>query len=198
MRFSTRGRGRHGTTLVLRLKKGGQVELVVRDEQCAVVGRKRVRVHRGLNRVRFAGRFRGHPLAPGGYAISVVAIGHGVRRQIGTIAVEVVPPGKRLSKGAPVRTQCGSGYGAGPPIALFALEAPLASPLHTIATGPLVAAKERSDGGVLGASLRPPRLFGEDSGASLWLGVLLLVICAVALGAVVAYVRHFFRGSSSV
>jgi hypothetical protein len=198
MRFSTRGKGPHGTTLILRLHNGGLVELVVRDAHCAVVRRKRVRVHGGLNRVRFAGRFRGHALPPGGYAISVVAIRHGVRKPVGTIAVEVVSPGKRLSKGGPVVTQCGSAYSAAPPIALFALEAPTAARFATVDTGPLAAAKDRGKKGVLGASLRPPRLFGEDKGAGLWLGLVLLVVCALTLAVVVAYVRHFFRGSSSV
>ena len=81
-----------------RLRKSGRVELVVRGEDCAVVGRKRIRGHQGVNRVRFDGRVHGRPLRPGRYTISVVVTRAGERTRVGTVAVEVVPSSRRLTR----------------------------------------------------------------------------------------------------
>ena len=87
-----------GTVIRFRLRKGARVELVVRAEDCAVVGRKRIRGRQGLNKVRFDGRVRGRPLRPGTYTITVVAVRAGKRTRVGTVAVEVVPSSRRLTR----------------------------------------------------------------------------------------------------
>jgi hypothetical protein len=101
-RFSMRGpKAQRGTVIRFRLRKGGRVELVVRENSapCSILGRKRVRGHEGMNRVRFDGRIRGKPLAAGRYTITVVVVRAGKRTSVGAIGVEVVPNGRRLTRG---------------------------------------------------------------------------------------------------
>jgi hypothetical protein len=83
-----------------RLRKPGKVELVVRADSsaCKIVGRKRVRGHAGRNRVPFNGRVNGRPLAAGKYTITVVVVRGGHRTQVGTLAVEIVSSGRRLTR----------------------------------------------------------------------------------------------------
>ena len=131
---------RRGTVIGFRLRAAGKVALVVR-RNCAVVGRRQVRGHAGVNRVRFAGRVRGHRLRPGTYTITVAVARAGKWSKIGKLGVRVAPA--RVTK-APVRTQsCELVAATVPPPQLLAAGAPLAAsgtrraaakqppPLHT-------------------------------------------------------------------
>ena len=69
--------------------------LVVRSaDACEVVGRRRVAGLKGLNRVRFAGRVHGRPLAPGRYLIDVVVVRGTSRKRIGRVPVESSAPAR--------------------------------------------------------------------------------------------------------
>jgi len=99
-RFSTRGpKAQRGTVIRFRLGKPGTVELVVRGgSACTVIGRKRVRGHSGVNRVHSKGRVNGRPLTAGKYTMTVVVVRPGHRTRVGTLAVEVVPSRRRLTR----------------------------------------------------------------------------------------------------
>jgi hypothetical protein len=51
-----------------------------RDREPSSGGRFSVRGRRGLNRLRFSGRVRGHPLAAGAYVLTAVAVDRAGRR----------------------------------------------------------------------------------------------------------------------
>jgi hypothetical protein len=199
-RFSSRGpAAQRGTVIGFRLRRGGTVELVVRGANCSVLGRKRVHGHRGVNRVRFNGRLHGRPLAPGRYTIVLVVVHGSTQTRFGAIAVQVVPPGRRLTKAQrtePLVNDCAASMNAP------ALPVPLAStagPLAVVGAGPSkpapAATKKRSRTGVLGVSLKPPRLLVPMGGAPAWLGVLLLGVFGVAGAGVAVYLMRFLRGS---
>jgi len=126
-RFSTRGpKAQRGIVIRFRLRKLGKVELLIRagGSACTVVGRKRVRGHAGRNRVPFNGRVNGRPLPAGKYTITVVVVRGGHRTRVGTLAVEIVPSGRHLTRAeqtASVTTSCSS---AGSPSILAGLAAP--------------------------------------------------------------------------
>ena len=64
---------------------------------------------KGLNRVRFNGRVHGRPLAPGRYLIDVVVVRGKSPKRVGRVAVEIVRPGRHLTKAqraAPVGVAC--------------------------------------------------------------------------------------------
>jgi len=87
------------------------VLLVVRSAAgpCEVLGRKRVSGSKGLNRVPFNGRVHGRPLAPGRYLIDVVVVRGKSHKRVGRVAVEIVKPGRQLTKAqlaAPVGVAC--------------------------------------------------------------------------------------------
>jgi hypothetical protein len=205
-RFSTHGpAARRGTVISFRLARSGKVQLVVRSaaNACEVVSRRQLAGVRGLNRVRFAGRVHGRPLAPGRYLIDVVVVRGTSRKRVGRVAVEVVRPGRRLTRAqrvAPLEFAC-PGSAASP-----SLPAAVVDP-RAIARGggggPVDAAKAvgKSRGGVLGAIFRPPsipHLGGSDEGSSgglAWLGLGLYVVLIGAFLAMLLYVTRFLRGS---
>jgi hypothetical protein len=196
-RFATRGR-RRGTTIHFRLARPARVELVVigPSPSCDVVGRKNVHGHTGENGVRFSGRIHGRPLAPGRYAIEIVTVRGGTRKRIGRIGVEVVRPGRRLTRreqSAPVTVFCGQAGGAAggrplPAVTIAATPPPRFGVAGATAERP--AAKKTSGPGIL----RPPRLlpFGGDGGSrASW--VVLALAAALAL-AIAVYVVRAKRG----
>ena len=205
-RFSTRGpKAQRGTVIRFRLREPGRVELVVRAEgsSCAVVGRKRVRGHGGLNRVRFNGRVKGHPLAPGKYTITVVVVRAGHRKRVGTLAVEVVPSGRHLTRAqqsAPVTTGC---VFAGTPFSgSSSILAAFATPFVDGGTaGGHSQARTESNPppAALGASFEPPKLplavsQGGD-GPFGWAGALLYAALAIAGATLLVQVGRFLHGS---
>jgi len=173
------------------------VELVVRHA-CAVVGRKRVRGHAGLNRVRFRGRIGGRPLAPGRYTITVVVVRAGKRSPVGTVAVEVVATGRRLTRAQRTAPVSGGCFGSVTPFAGTLVLADLAGPL--VASGaPSASPRPRSDEtarpATRGSSFRPPTLPvpGDDGGGIDW--ALMLLYAGIAIGGGVLLVQfvRFFR-----
>jgi hypothetical protein len=203
-RFSSRGpAAKRGTVLRFRLRKPGTVEIVIRGADCSVLGRKRIRGHRGLNRVRFNGRVRGRPLASGRYSIALVVTRGSSRKHLGTIGVEVVPPGSRLTKAqrsAPVGSTCVA------PASATLLPVPIVSTAPpAVGAGsaepgrsspePERSVKHKSKTGVLGVSLKPPRLVVPMGGAPTWLGVLLIVLFGLSLTALAVYVAGHLRGN---
>ena len=208
-RFSTRGpKAQRGTVIRFRLRKPGRVELVVRAEgsRCAVIGRKRVRGHSGLNRVRFNGRIKGRPLAPGKYTITVVVVRAGHRTRVGTLAVEVVPSGRHLTRSqqtAPVATSCifaGTPFfGSGSTSILAALATPFVD--GSTAGGDSRAQHEQSTQppSALGASFKPPKLPravtpGGDGSLGL-ADVLLYAALGLAWATLLVQIARFLRGS---
>jgi hypothetical protein len=203
-RFSTHGpKAKRGTVLTFRLRKAGRVELVIRsvDAGCAVIGRKPVHGSQGLNRVRFKGRVHGRALAPGRYTITVVVIRGETRKRVGVIAVEVVPPGRRLTKAertAPLAACSVSSSTAGPsaPAVLIAAGSPLAA---SATGGRAATAKQKRSRPVLGASFVPPRLpsvtNGGDGGGIAWLAVGLYLVLALAGGTILVFVARFVKGT---
>jgi hypothetical protein len=200
-RFSTRGpSAQRGTVLRFRLRRPGTVELVVRSG-CEVVGERRVHGRRGVNRVPFRGRMHGQPLAPGRYTITVVVLRGDTRTHVGTVAIEVVPPGRHLTRAertAPVTAGCVvTPSAAGGGAVLASLAAPLSADISP-GGGKAAEAKARPQTGVLGATFKPPRLPSavNDPGNGLgWLGFVFYVVLGLAGAAMVFYVARFFRGT---
>lgn len=163
---------------------------------CDIVGRKRVHGKSGANQVRFTGRVHGRPLAPGRYAIDVVAIRAGKRKRIGRIAVEVVQPGHRLTRreqSAPVTMECshpGSAAGT-PPLPATTIGTAAAPPAFGVegATALRSVPKKASDPGIL----RPPHLLPFGDGQSRLSWILLALTAALAL-AIAVYVVRNMRG----
>ena len=86
---------------------------------CDLAGRRVVSLGEGVSRVRFLGRFRGRPLAPGTYRITMVARRGGTTTTLGRLAIAVVPPGERVHRSAarPVFDDCeaaGSSFSSEP------------------------------------------------------------------------------------
>ncbi len=201
-RFSTRGpaAGR-GTTIRFRLGRPATVELVIRaSDDCRLVGRKRIRGREGLNRVPFLGRVHGRPLSAGRYTITVVVIRDGTRRSIGGIAVEVVPPGRRLTdaqQSAPVDGACGP-VGSAPSLraALPAAVVPLTLRIDAGTTGPRQHVK-RVRTGAAGVSFKPPKLggIGGGAGGAMWLALAVYVGLGLVGATFVVFIARFVRGS---
>jgi len=204
-RFSTRGpKAQRGTVIRFRLRKPGRVELVIRAEgsSCAVIGRKRVRGHSGLNRVRFNGRVKGRPLAAGKYTITVVVVRAGHRTRVGLLAVEVVPSGRHLSRAQQtgfVNTSCffaGVPF-SGPSSILTALATPFVD--GSTGTGDSHArSKSKTSPTALGASFKPPKLprpVTPGEGPFGWAGALLYAALGLAGATLLVQVARFMRGS---
>jgi hypothetical protein len=122
---------------------------------CGLAGRKVVTLGKGVSRVHFLGSFRGRPLAPGTYGITMVARRRGKSTMLGRLAIAVVPPGKRIdqSSARPVFAGCdrdtatgaGSSSSSGPFVGLGLVVPTAALTLTHVADQPK-------------ASFRPPRL----------------------------------------
>lgn len=151
--------------------------------------------------MRFFGRFRGHPLAPGTYSITVVAWRGGARSGLGRISVEVVPPGRRSGRThgpAPVFAGCSSGLAAGFPFsdATFG-----GSSSSTLVPGvgrvpfrpPTLKPPLKPGGGIdLGAlNVRIP----HSSGTLGWLAVFVFAASGIAGAAFLVSVLRFVRGT---
>jgi hypothetical protein len=185
--------------LRFRLRKDGTVELVVRNAGCSVLGRKRVHADRGVNRVRFNGRLRGRPLAPGRYTIDLVVIRHSESRSFGAVAVEVLPPNVRLTGAQltqPLVNDCSIAFDAPAlPVAVASAGPPARSDSPTYRQTPR-ATKRRTRTAALGVGQKPPRLpLPGAEGSPMWLGVLLLVLVACGVAGLAVYVVRFVRGS---
>src|SRR3954464_4014009 len=79
---------RSGAVIGIRRRKAGMIELVVR-KSCSVLGRRQLRGHPGINRVRFVGRVHGHRLRPGTYTVGVMVIRAGKRSRVARFGVRV-------------------------------------------------------------------------------------------------------------
>jgi hypothetical protein len=204
-RFSTRGpKAQRGTVVRFRLRKPGKVELVVRAEgsSCTVIGRKRVRGHSGLNRVPFNGRVNGRPLAAGKYTVTVVVMRRGHRRQVGTLAVEVVPNARHLTRAertAPVTTSCF--FTGAPSSGSASILTALATPFVDGSTGTgdsHARTKSKTSPTALGASFKPPKLprpVTPGEGTFGWAGALLYAALGLAAATLLVQVARFMRGS---
>jgi hypothetical protein len=206
-RFATRGpASRRGTKISFRLKRAAKIVLVVRGPRpsCAVAGTKAVRGRPGMNRVPFSGRFHHRPLAPGTYTITVFAVRGSSRRELGTIPVQVVPPGKVRNRGGrpPAVAPCPTGAN-GPSSSLgLALPAAIVSgtnppPSASNDRHPLKPPNVKPPGGILGTGLRPPHIDLPPSHGFSWMSLLLLAALALPAGLIVVYTVRFMRGSWS-
>jgi hypothetical protein len=206
-RFSTRGpKGQRGTVIRFRLRGRGRVELVVRANStpCSILGRKRIRGHEGVNRVRFNGRMHGKPLAPGAYTITVVVVRAGTRTRVGTIGIEVVPNGRRLTRAqrtAPVAPAgcfaLGTPYSSGTSI-LADLAAPLVTSAAAAVSDTKGEPKSTPPPATLGPSFTPPRLPVTDGNGGIlggWAGMLIYGAVAIAGAVLLVQVGRFVRGS---
>jgi hypothetical protein len=185
-----------------RLRSPGAVLLVVRSAagSCEVLGRKRVSGSKGLNRVRFNGRVHGRPLAPGRYVIDVVVVRGKSHKRVGRVAVEIVKPGRQLTKAqraAPVGVACVTST------SLPSLPAAAVITTGAGASGPGDPARggKSLPGRVLRAIFKPPRIPGitgssdGDVGGLAWLGLGLHLLLLGAFLAMLLYVARFLRGS---
>ena len=157
-----------------------------------------------MNRVPFSGRFHHRALAPGNYTITVVAVRGRSRKELGTIPVQVVPPGRVPSGGRPPAVApcaaSASGPSSGSVLALAAAivhgTAPPASaaPRHA---HPLKPPSVKPPGGILGTGIRPPHIDLPPSGGFAWLSLLLLAAVALPAALIAVYTVRFVRGSWS-
>lgn len=167
---------------------------------CGVAGKKSVRGHEGLNRVRLNGRFGRHMLAPGTYEIVVVAKRGKTRRHVGRISIQVVPPGSRVRRpGPPPVFRCVAPVAQVgiPGVGLF-LSPPSANRGGGRPARPQPTEKQPTPGrsGVLGEL---PFQIGNGSGGMDTILTLLLYGTVGIGGAVVLiYLVRFFRGSSEL
>ena len=169
---------------------------------CTVVGRTRVRGHTGLNHVRFNGRVSGRPLAAGKYTVTVVVMRAGHRRQVGTLAVEVVPSGRHLTRAertAPVTTSC---FFAGTPLSgSGSILSVLATPFVDGSNGAgdsHARTNSKTHPTALGASFKPPKLpqpVTPGEGTFGWAGALLYAALGLAGATLLVQVARFLRGS---
>jgi len=179
--------------------------LVVRGPRpsCAVAGTTTVRGRRGLNRVPFSGRFHHRPLARGTYTITVVAVRGGSRRELGTIPVQVVPPGSVRKGGRPpAAAACTAGGGGTFSSSALALATaivngttpPKAAPEDQ---HPLKPPSVKPRGGILGTGIRLPHFDLPPSGGFSWLSLLLIAALSLPAALIVVYTVRFLRGSWS-
>jgi hypothetical protein len=84
------GRRNGGTTLVFTLSQRTLLKITIFRvyPSCKRVGSFTVRGRPGVNRIRFAGRLRGRPLAEGGYRLVIRA--RGFRRDVAAIPIVIV------------------------------------------------------------------------------------------------------------
>lgn len=192
-RFHTRGPGRRGTTITFHLRAPATVVLLVRgpSPSCDLAGRRVVSLGEGVSRVRFLGRFRGRPLAPGTYGITMVARHGGTTTTLGRLAIAVVPPGEKIRQSAarPVFEGCeaaGSSFSS-EPFAGLGLVLPTAA--HKVVGTP-DAPK---------ASFRPPRLHvpvpiaGSSGGGPAWLAILFYAVVMLAGASMLLLVLSFAK-----
>src|SRR6476646_1019184 len=202
-RFSTHGpAARRGTVISFRLRSPGAVLLVVRSAagSCEVLGRKRVSGSKGLNRVRFNGRVHGRPLAPGRYVIDVVVVRGKSHKRVGRVAVEIVRPGRHLTKaqrGAPVEFACAdSATSHFLPAAV--LDARTGGGAGSSASGHASKAGRGFRSAVLGV-FKPPEIPGlvgsDENGVPAWLGLGVYIVLVAAFLMMLLYVARFLRGS---
>jgi hypothetical protein len=186
-----------------RLRRAGEVLLVVRsaDGACEVMGRRRVAGVTGLNRVRFIGRVHGRPLAPGRYLIDVVVVRGKSHKRVGRVAVEIVRPGRRLTKaqrGAPVEVACAASASS-PSLPAAAVD-PRAGGGRGAAGDTEKAGGGSSRGSVLRAIFKPPSIpsplgGGEGGGGLAWLGLIIYLVLLGAFLTMLLYVARFLRGA---
>jgi hypothetical protein len=182
--------------------RAAKIILVVRGPRpsCAVAGKTTVHGRRGLNRVPFSGRFHHRPLAPGTYTITVVAVRGSSRRELGTIPIQVVPPGRvrNHDSSPPAVAPCSrTGPSSSSVLALAAAIVQSTGPPGT--AGPrdehaLRPPSVKPSGGILGTGVRPPHIDIPPSGGFDWLSLLL---GAALASLIVTYTVRFLRGSWS-
>lgn len=160
-----------------------------------------MRGHPGLNRVRFSGRLRNGRLAAGIYTITIVAVRGQARRNVGTVEIEVVSRGRRLTKAERTAPVFAASCANRPDSGLTGLVLPLGNAGRASGSSPAGAKPVRPPrgGGVLGAEILP-RI--SIPGAPIGHGRLAAVLAALILGllglasaALLVYVTRFFKGS---
>ena len=145
----------------------------------------------------------GRPLAAGNYTITVVVVRAGHRTQVGTIAVEVVPSGRHLTRAeqtAPVTTSCffvGTPFSGSASI-LAAFAVPFVD--DNIGAGDShVRTNSKPPPAALGASFKPPKLpqavTSAGDGLFGWAGALLYAALGLAGATLLVQVARFLRGS---
>ena len=203
-RFATRGpAARRGTRITVRLARPATIELVVRraGPSCTVVAKKTVQGRRGVNRVPFSGRVRHHPLAPGTYTITVVAVRGSSRKRLGMIPVQVVPPGRVRQGGAPPRVALCASRSGPAAASLFALPAAIVQATegpggkgHALALRP---PHVKPPGGILGSGIRTPHISVPNApGGFDWVMVLIILTLGLPLVFIVVFTVRLLRRSA--
>ena len=160
-----------------------------------------MRGHPGLNRVRFSGRLRNRRLAAGVYTITIVAVRGRARRNVGTVAIEVVSRGRRLTKAERTAPVFAASCAARPDAGLTGLVLPLASAARSSGSSPggTKPARRPRGGGVLGAEILPrisiPRAPIGHGPLAAVLAALVLGLLGLGSAALLVYVTRFFKGS---
>jgi hypothetical protein len=192
---TTGSKNRRTTRLTFVLPHAGRVILTVRQvsPQCVGIGHLSVRGHAGINRIRFAGRVRGHQLEPGTYRISIRTPSGQVVRRVTLVVVEGSAPSRdelqalRAANTCPAQPQQASLISAGssvvsassgPPTTKaqgeggLAVAAPTGSNLHS---------------GVLGSSI-------EETARALRPVLVVLLALSILLLAVASLPRYAVAG----
>ena len=182
----------YGTVLSFWLRRPATVRFLIRREapDCAVVGSFTRRGQRGVNRVRFLGRYGGEALPAGTYRITAVAVRGERTKRLGSVRVVIVPPGRETEDARAQPSTCEGGS---------AVAGSDASALATLAGGDVAAQpgkkKNKKKGkGVAGAAASSPHgtpdapsggvlgvLPNPFDGVPLWLQLLLLALLALAI-----------------
>jgi hypothetical protein len=190
---------RTSTVIKFSLGRAAIVRFSIRREapNCVVVGSFAVRGHRGENRVRFFGRYRGTPLPPGTYTLTATTRRGDRRVLIGRVTVVIVGRGADLADARAQPTTCASSAGGRDSDAsssffagdegqgLPAEEQGVAGASSDTSGGKASAAGSAfGGGGVADESARDGRILGlrnpfEDAPA--WLRPLLLAALAIAI-----------------
>ena len=162
-----------------------------------MAGTKAVRGRPGLNTVRLNGRFNGRMLRPGTYGIVVVAQRGSTQRRVGSISVQVVPPGRHLRRESrppvfrcvPALTELAQVVMPGADL----FQSPPAKTGDAPPSGSPAAKPAPRRSGVLAA---PPFHLGTGSGVwDLVLAILIYGTMGIGGAVLLVYVVRFLRGT---
>jgi hypothetical protein len=176
-----------------RLRAPATVVFTVRgpSPSCSVFGKKWVRGHSGVNRVRLNGRFGRRTLTPGTYEIAVVARRGKVHRSVGRLSVQVVSPGSKARPGSAPVFSCVSSPVAqsGIPGTVMFVSPPS---LNRGGGAPPQQAQAQKSAKRSGVLAEPPFHLGGGA-TDMLLAVLLYSTLGLGLVVLLAYVVRYFR-----
>jgi hypothetical protein len=187
--------------VAFRLRSAATVVFTVRgpSPSCGVAGKKFVRGHSGVNRVRLNGRFGDHTLSPGTYELVVIARRGKARSRVGKISIQVVPPGSRVRRpGSAPAFLCAPALAGGNGIPGAGLFVSLPGQNRSNRpTPPKAVSKPDQTPGRSGVLAEPPFHIGTGNGGiDMLLALLLYGTLGVGGAVLIIYFVRFLRGPS--